>query len=57
MLKHLVWIIYRTRLIWSQMNEQEARYDALHAEDTRRHAHRTIARETTRQLEIKRRMA
>lgn len=36
MLKHLVWIIYRTRLIWSQMNEQEARYDALHAEDTKR---------------------
>jgi len=57
MLRSIIFALYQVRLWWSQLNEQNARYDALHAEDTKRHAHRTIARETTKQIELKRRMA
>lgn len=53
MLNTIRFTIYQCRLWWSQLNEQNARYDALHAEDTKRHAHRTIAKETLKQLEIK----
>ncbi len=56
MLNQLRFFVMQCRLWWSQMNEQNARYDALHAEDTKRHAHKTIARETTQQIEIKQRM-
>jgi hypothetical protein len=56
MLNRIRFIVMQCRLWWSQMNEQDARCDALLAEHTKREAHRDIARLTAQQIELKQRM-